>query len=372
MQKVKVYLVTVHIAGWFLFMAFPLLFLNGGDDTSGLLPLKSPFYWLFCVTYILLFYANAHILIPRFFLKKRYLIYCIIIAALFAGICVLKPYDRLLRNNDHRHGFMPKQTQPGVPLTGEPGPTGLHSGRHFYPPPPGPQRHHPFIDSISIFIFLMIIALSAAARIIQEWQLTERRAARAEADKAGAELSFLKAQINPHFLFNTLNNIYTLAVVKDDDAPESIMKLSNIMRYVTDDAGEDFVPLQRELDCINDYIELQRLRLGGKTHIETRFSGEIENKKIAPLILMAFVENIFKYGISKREHSDILINAEATAGGIRFLCRNNIIAGIIQEEQDGIGLKNTIKRLEYIYPGRHTLDIRAENGKYTVNLNLQV
>src|SRR6202008_3873902 len=110
----------------------------------------------------------------------------------------------------------------------------------------------------SLFIFIMIIALSTAAVINQQWRLTEQRAIQAEVDKANAELSFLKAQINPHFLFNTLNNIYTLAINNNEHTADSIMKLSNIMRYVTDEVGEDFVPVQNELDCIDNYIELQR------------------------------------------------------------------------------------------------------------------
>src|SRR6201999_506982 len=103
------------------------------------------------------------------------------------------------------------------------------------------------------------------------------------------------------FLFNTLNNIYTLAVIQDEHAPDSILKLSNIMRYVTDDTREDFVPLQSEVDCINDYIELQKLRLGTKTQVDFKITGDIESKQIAPLILMTFIENVFKYGISKHE-----------------------------------------------------------------------
>jgi len=108
-------------------------------------------------------------------------------------------------------------------------------------------------------------------------------AARAEADKANAELSFLKAQINPHFLFNTLNNIYSLAVIKSDVTADSIMKLSNIMRYVTDEATEDFVPLQDELHCLTDYIELQRLRLGKKVTLNYAIAGDPAYKKLRRL-----------------------------------------------------------------------------------------
>ena len=262
----------MHIAGWLLFMAFPILFINAGQHGNLYHLLGSPYYWLFCFTYIFLFYFNAYILIPRFFIrKKKYVWYSIISIFLFAGVFFLKPYDRLLRNTDRRFSFA-RHAPMLEKLTGRdmPPPRPYNSMSNLQTQPrPGPdfRRRRPF-DVVSVFIFLMIMALSTAIRIIDQWQKTEQRAALAEADKARAELSFLKAQINPHFLFNTLNNIYTLAVIKDEHAPDSVMKLSNIMRYVTEDASEDFVPLQNEVDCINDYIELQRLRLGQKTHLD--------------------------------------------------------------------------------------------------------
>ncbi len=215
------------------------------------------------------------------------------------------------------------------------------------------------------------MALSTAIKIIQQWQMTKQRATRAEADKASAELSSLKAQINPHFLFNTLNNIYTLTVMKDDNAPDSIMKLSNIMRYVTDDAVEDLVPLQSEIDCIHDYIELQRLRLGEKTRVNLDISGSIEHKKIAPLILMTFIENVFKYGISKHNLSSIDIKLSGDESGIYFFCQNKIFPEKDKNRRVGIGIKNTRQRLAYLYPNKYILDISTENQLYTVELTLR-
>lgn len=373
MLRVKTYLIIVHIAGWLLFMAFPLLFLNGRQGSGNVFKLlQSPYYWLFCFTYIFLFYINSYLFIPKLFLKKQYFKYALINIILYTGVYFLRPYDKLLTHNE-QYNYAPSGPPP--PMKGErmlppPG----YGGR---PPRLGPapgdrrlERHVPF-DTISLFIFIMILALSAATKTIQQWKLTEQRATQAEADKASAELSFLKAQINPHFLFNTLNNIYTLAVMKDDNAPDSIMKLSNIMRYVTDDANEDFVSLQSEVDCINDYIELQRLRLGEKTAIDIDISGNIGLKKIAPLILMTFIENVFKYGVSKHERSAIVIKIQATETEIAFFCENRIFQDVNESNRTGIGLKNTRKRLEHLYAGRHSLTITSQNNFYTVNLTLQ-
>jgi two-component system LytT family sensor kinase len=403
MMRFKVYQVIVHIAGWLLFMAFPLLFINGGQSGAGYLLLKEPYYWLFCVTYFSLYYLNAYVLIPNFFLKKRYTWYGVIVVLLFIGVYFLQPYDRLLRCNEkHRNLTTTHTTSPSRDnLTGRnipPPPPGnrpmpRHDGEEPHDPsarpdqsgrPPGPRpgdmpwhfgspmrhpRHH--WDMFSVFIFLIIMALSTAVKIIRQWQLIEQRATQAEADKASAELSFLKAQINPHFLFNTLNNIYTLALMKDENAPDSIMKLSNIMRYVTDDATKDFVPLQDEIDCINDYIELQRLRIGEKTTIDLDISEDIGIIQIAPLILMTFIENVFKYGISKHNKSVIVIKIKGSETGIYFFCQNRIFPEKGENKRTGIGLVNTRQRLAHLYPGKYILDINTENELYTVELTLR-
>src|SRR5437773_3176321 len=211
----------------------------------------------------------------QLWLKKKYVYYAATVIILFVGIYFLKPFDHLLRHN------RPPDMPPG-------------NRRPM-------DRGGPRFDIISIILFVMTWSLSTALSIIKEWRTTLQKVSRAEADKVKAELAFLKAQINPHFLFNTLNNIYSLAITKNENTSFAVMKLSNIMRYVTDDATNDFVPLQMEIDCINDYIELQRLRLSKKAEINFAVSGNTEDKQIAPLILMTFVENVFKYGISTHE-----------------------------------------------------------------------
>jgi two-component system LytT family sensor kinase len=205
---------------------------------------------------------------------------------------------------------------------------------------------------------------------VQQWQLTEQRAVSAEAEKASAELSFLKAQINPHFLFNTLNNIYTLAITNNANTAESIMKLSNIMRYVTDDVTANFVSLQSEVDCVVDYIDLQRLRLGSKTTVNFNITGTIAQQQIAPLLFMTFVENVFKYGVSKQYESAIDINLHVADDMITFMCVNPIFERKEHIERTGIGIVNTKQRLKHLYPGKHMLNITDDNDLFTVVLTL--
>ncbi|MCK7555001.1 sensor histidine kinase [Chitinophaga sedimenti] len=219
----------------------------------------------------------------------------------------------------------------------------------------------------------MLVTLAMSIELGKQWRMTEQRITRAEADKANAELSFLKAQINPHFLFNTLNNIYSLAISKNEYTADSIMKLSNIMRYVTDDATEDYVSLEDEVACIRDYIALQRLRLGGKVQLDFDVSGDLDHKEIAPLILMTFIENVFKYGISNHEPTNITIRIFAEQHTITFFSRNRIFrAAAVAPERTGIGIANTRQRLEHLYQDRYLLNIREENDVYTVDLTLKV
>jgi sensor histidine kinase YesM len=205
---------------------------------------------------------------------------------------------------------------------------------------------------------------------VQQWRYTERRALQAEAEKVNAELSFLKAQINPHFLFNTLNNIYSLAITQSEQTPNAILKLSSMLHYMTDDVRNDVVPLQSEVDCVKSYIELQQLRLTDKVDVQFAVNGNIDDKQIAPLLLMTFIENAFKYGISSHEPCTISIEINASDRAVEFSCRNNIVVKNALLEREGIGISNAQKRLDYLYPGKHLLNIHTDKEQFSVHLTI--
>jgi len=310
----------------------------------------SPWYLLFYFTFIFLFYLNANLLMPKLYLQKKHLLYFTILVFLFIGVYFLQPFDHMQRHGRPPGEPFPTMNKPGSPM----------------------GRGGPRFDIISMIVFVMTWSLSTALSILKEWRTTLQKVSRAEADKVKAELAFLKAQINPHFLFNTLNNIYSLAVTKNEDTSFAVMKLSNIMRYVTDDATHDFVSLQMEIDCIHDYIELQRLRLSKKAEVNFTVTGNTEDKQIAPLILMTFVENVFKYGISNHESSPVTIKVSTDEKTITFFSENKIFDHQKNIERTGIGIANTKQRLDHLYPHRHLLNIANENGIYSVILTLQV
>ncbi|MBL7739703.1 MAG: sensor histidine kinase [Chitinophagaceae bacterium] len=352
-----------HVAGWVFFFSLVLGFVYRSpsiDSPFGII-LSFPFL-VFCLIFIFLFYFNTYVLIPRLYLERKYVIYAAVIAILFTAVFFIKPFDDLMSEFTGQ-GNGPPDPPPGnvIPEPDRPG------------PPPGNREGRPggHTDIVSIILFITVWSLSTAICIIRQWRNTEKRAIQAEADRANAELSFLKAQINPHFLFNTLNNIYSLAVTKNENTAESIMKLSNIMRYVTDDIRENFVSLDSETDCMRDYIDLQRLRLSSKMDVTFSVTGKTGNKKIVPLLLMTFVENAFKHGISNHESSDIHISLSAEEQTITFFCRNKIFDTKRPAERTGIGIANTRERLKHLYPASHSLDISREDGFFTVQLTIQ-
>jgi two-component system LytT family sensor kinase len=168
-----------------------------------------------------------------------------------------------------------------------------------------------------------------------------------------------------------MNNIYTLALIKDDNTADSIMRLSKIMRYVTEDLTGNFAPLQREVDCITSYIELQRLRTGKLTVVNFEVDGDTDGKQIAPLLLMTFIENVFKYGVSKHVASTIEIKLVIHETTLYFYCKNRIFGlNNSDNHSTGIGIKNTRKRLEHLYTGRYLLNISNDNQEYIVRLTL--
>jgi two-component sensor histidine kinase len=351
--------ILIHIIGWLLFFSLIVSFVSfspmGGKMSPDLL--STP-YLIFFSVYVALFYLNVRLLIPKFYLQRKYGIYFTIAALLLLGIYFLQPFEQIV--TFERPPLEPMQEPPPF-MNGPFPPPDLH--------PPEMPLH---VDIVSIILFIMIWSLGMAFQIIRQWRNTEQRATQAEAEKATAELSFLKAQIHPHFLFNTLNNIYSMAVLKSEHTPAAILKLSNIMRYATDEVKRNFVSLQKEVSYISDYIDLQRLRLNNKVQLNFLVTGNTVDKQIAPLILMTFVENVFKYGISSHEPSVITIRITTEENAIVFFCQNMIFGTQNRAESTGIGISNTRKRLEHLYPGKHTLTINTDNGLFTVQLTLQV
>jgi two-component system, LytTR family, sensor kinase len=187
-----------------------------------------------------------------------------------------------------------------------------------------------------------------------------------------SELALLRSQVNPHFLFNTLNNIYSLVYKKSDEAPAAVMKLSSIMRYMLYDSNSDHVHLDKEVDYLKSFIELQELRINQNGYVEFKIEGEIENSTIAPMLLIPFVENAFKHG-GKNHTPGIIIHLYIEENQMRFEVDNykkkNLLAQ--KDEVGGIGLQNIKRRLELLYHEKQSLQIIEDKEMFKIKLIIE-
>lgn len=197
-----------------------------------------------------------------------------------------------------------------------------------------------------------------------------------EKEKSESQLQFLKSQLNPHFLFNNLNNLYSYVQENSPKAPEIVLQLSAIMRYILYESRENFVPLEKDLKYLEDFIRLQELQMESRGAVIFSVDGQTHSKVIAPLILIAFVENCFKHSLSSQSE-DIFIRIAAKIEGdhLHFQCSNTFSETVNNADKhldNGIGLENVQKRLGLLYPGKHKLKTYAKAGVYYVDLELDL
>lgn len=239
------------------------------------------------------------------------------------------------------------------------------------------QSHgHNFFGSywFHLVMYGLLLSFCLAWFFTKEWIRNERLKRELIETQLTTELNFLKSQINPHFLFNTLNNLYSIAQKSGSEQLETgIYKLSGLMRYVIYETGEAKVPLAKEIEYIHDFIGLSRLRFTqDEAQVSCSTQGEINNAVIAPMILLPFVENAFKHGVKIESASKIDISVTAASGKIIFECINDVHVRNTVEPEAGIGLENVKRRLALLYPHKHKLDMTSSGNKYTIHLEITV
>jgi sensor histidine kinase YesM len=229
-----------------------------------------------------------------------------------------------------------------------------------------------------IFFFTAYIIITSLLKLSKSWfwvSELEKELLEKEKQKAEIELKALKGQINPHFFFNTLNSIYSMALDKDERLPGTVLQLSDLMRYFLYESKDNFVPLQKELAVANNYIALQKIRSGKQLSVQINKDGEVGEQKIAPLLLITFLENAFKHGAKgSSENTFIRLDIKMEKNKLSFVVENN--KGIIDEvntgEYNGLGLENVKRQLELLYPGKHLLNIQDQPDRFSVALQLSL
>jgi two-component system, LytTR family, sensor kinase len=219
---------------------------------------------------------------------------------------------------------------------------------------------------------LFVFGLSTSFKTVSEYLKNEKKQSHAEKEKLNSELSFLKSQVSPHFLFNTLNNLYTLASVNSKDTAPAIMKLSEMMRYMIYESEDEKVWLSKEIEYLESYVELQKLRVPPDVDINFTIESDNERKLIAPMLLVPFIENAFKHGISYRHGSFIDIKIKAWDNFISIKVKNSVNTNADKDKTSGIGLQNVKRRLELLYPNKYRLELRQSDTEFYIDLRIDI
>ena len=229
-----------------------------------------------------------------------------------------------------------------------------------------------------ILFFSVYIVITSLLKLSKSWFFVsqlQKELLEKEKQKTEAELKALKAQINPHFFFNTLNSIYSMSLDKDERLPDTILQLSEMMRYFLYESKDNFVPLEKELAVVDSYIALQTIRSGEQLKIEIKREGNVTGQKIAPLILITFLENAFKHGAKGDSENTFIRSAvRIEKDKLIFIVENNkgYVDEIEKGKYSGLGLENVKRQLELLYPGKHLLNIHDKQDKFYVRLELNL
>lgn len=229
----------------------------------------------------------------------------------------------------------------------------------------------------SIFILTFFVASSSSIyKIINDWFTHQREKADLQNQSLKSELKYLKSQVNPHFLFNTLNSLYALTLKKSDLAPEIVLRLSEMMRYMLYECNERVVPLEKEINYIENYLELEKIRHGNKFEIKFIQNGINDHLKIAPLMFMPFIENSFKHGLhSQPDAAFVNINLDISEDKVILQVDNSnppVMPMSKKRKSGGVGLANVKRRLNLIYPSQHSLNIEKTPNSFHVNLEIDL
>ncbi|MBS1918184.1 MAG: histidine kinase [Bacteroidetes bacterium] len=337
------FVVALHICAWALLFSLPYLLRtvsdhdhhpqHDKDDKSNAGTYVSIFMNL---AWVALFYLNAFVLIPRLIYKKRYLQFTGLHVLLM--LCAILEFSILMKIFFSDLGF---DLKPAL---------------------------------FNFFIYLFIAALSTAYKLISDKINADKLVSEKENENLKTELSFLRSQVSPHFMFNVLNNMVALARKKSDLLEPSLIKLSSLMRYMLYEADEDKVSLEKEAEYLQSYIDLQRQRFG--KNVEINFSTEpfTENYQIEPMLLIPFVENAFKHGSGIVEDAQIDISLIAKNNILQFFVRNkyNPQSSETKDKTSGIGLTNVKRRLNLLYKSNHSLLITQKDNWFTISLQLNL
>jgi hypothetical protein len=291
--------------------------------------------------HMMVVYPLLYFLVPKLLMKKQYLLFFTgFISLIFAAAVFTEQFQLNFSEIDPFKGF------------------DIRWGKNILP-------------------FVNVAVIATTIKFMKYAYFQEGRTIVAREQKTIAELELLKAQIHPHFLFNTLNNLFALTLRRSPDSPNVVVKLTDLLRFMIYESKKERIPLTTEIQLLNNYIDLEKIRYGNELELSISFSGDIEGKQIRPLLLLPLVENSFKHGMSQQlEQKWISLDLHVEKNMLYFKLANSRdpaeIKSIIPGKKKGIGLDNVKRRLDLLYPGIHKLQINEENDMFLVSIEMQI
>jgi two-component system LytT family sensor kinase len=339
-RKVSLKYASIHVIYWLLITGFFIF------EKKYLIYKASMPYFLACVSVriallIVIAYLNLQYFLPGFLLKKHYLAYfAAVIISVFGYLAVQSLFDYYL------YGYVI-----------------------------GPMRNSDLLQALSYNFFstLWYLGLMLALKLSLDWYDQQLTIQRITVEKLNAEVNFLRAQVNPHFLFNILNNLYALTLKRSELAPDVVLKLSDMMEYMLYDSTDDKVLLEKEVGYLKNYIALESLRFSTEVPVKMNVTSELHQHEIAPFLLLPLVENAFKHGIGKQtENSWLNIDIALENSTLTVRIENSKPNSVISTTKGGIGLENLRRRLELLYPGRYLLDLEDTKNTFLAKLTIDL
>lgn len=332
--------ILLHVVAWIIILSLPYLLISHYNENHPKNPDSTGFFYLNTITgffWVALFYLNAYVLTPRFIYKKKYLLYVVLLLAIFGFIMIV-------------HTLLFSFFIKSVPFI--------------------------FINSFlfNLPTFVLTVAVSTTYQFMMDRAKTDKFNHQKHEENLKTELSFLRSQISPHFLFNVLNNMVALVRMKSDQLEPTIMKLSSLMQYMLYETDEEKVLLKNEVEYLQSYIDLQQQRFGTKVKLNISLNVKDDWYTIEPMMLIPFVENAFKHGVGLIENPQINIELSTKDNMLYFLVLNkfNPATKEIKDKTSGIGLTNVKRRLNLLYGDNHKLVITNDNDWFSVSLQLKL
>ncbi len=341
--------IGLHILFWILFISYEVS--NYGWSNTRYFHWNATHeLWTDLPMMIVIVYVNLYWLMPKFLYPKKYVAYIfslffiLLLGGLYArymGYRIWTPWDKTHNYQDYLEA--PKQFFIPIRI--------IRNTINFYP----------------------LVALTMLIKVLRNSYRNEKYLRETDAEKHRAELSFLKAQIHPHFFFNTLSSLYALILKKSDKSAGVVMTLSGLMRYMLYESNAEMVLLEDEINYLKNYISIEELRFGDRLDLSFQYSGNIQGKLIAPLVLLPFVENAFKHSLNNEtQKAWITIDIKVTGNELFFKTENSYQKINSKIDHEGMGLKNVKKRLHLVYPGKHSLVIKDGEVFFITDLKMQL